>query len=434
MIYGAASYFAWLAVVVIGVAILPARWRASLLFGASLFALCTAGLRDFAIFVLVTVCAFAIATRGTKRAMWTCVGLLVAHLAGWKIYSYFSQTGDFWGPFGRGLPLGLSFYTLLLIGWAVRSRGRKTDLAELAAHVSFFPSFVAGPLQDWGAWNSQLPPKVRASDVELGLFRIALGLFKKRVIANTLSPFADTVFADPLLYDSPTVAWAAIAFTFQIWADFSAYSDIAIGSARLLGIRLEENFLSPYFSVSLGDFWRRWHRTLGLWLKEFVYLPLKQSGSFEARPYAALLATFLISAVWHGLGSTFLAWGLLHAAFLVLERVLETKGLATAPSWLRWIYVQGIVIVGWILFRSESLHESWEFLSAMSGNGMGRTLPWWGVACASVLCLVLQGGEAAVRRLRVPSWLAGICAGAFIVLTLVFARISQSHDFIYFRF
>jgi D-alanyl-lipoteichoic acid acyltransferase DltB (MBOAT superfamily) len=229
------------------------------------------------------------------------------------------------------LPVGISFYTFQALGYLIdvyRGRQRaEQNVLTYALFVTFFPQLVAGPIERTGSLLPQFKMNhaFNYQKVTAGLRLILWGLFKKVVVSDKLAMYVNAVYGSPSQYNSTTLVLATIFFAFQIYCDFSGYTDIAIGSAKALGFNLMKNFNNPYFAVSISDFWRRWHISLSSWLKDYVYIPLGGSRCKKGRHYFNLLATFGISGVWHGSGWHFIAWGLLHGVYQVLENILVER-------------------------------------------------------------------------------------------------------------
>lgn len=292
------------------------------------------------------------------------------------------------------LPVGISFYTfesLSILTDVYKGRYPAPRLREHALFVSFFPHLVAGPILR----GSELLPQLRALSgprppVPWGraLAFLSLGLFKKAVLADTLALYADPVFHAPTAYAAPKAWLAAVAFAFQIYYDFSGYSDMAEGSAALLGLRLKPNFRRPYAAVSLTDFWRRWHVSLSSWLRDYLYIPLGGSRHGAVRTYAALFTTMLLGGLWHGANFTFVAWGCFHGLGLGLERATGL-GATEAGGWrrpLRQAATFGVVLLGWVVFRSANLagagiflRQAWQGPWSFDGND-AFLAAWLGLA------------------------------------------------------
>jgi D-alanyl-lipoteichoic acid acyltransferase DltB (MBOAT superfamily) len=297
------------------------------------------------------------------------------------------------------LPVGISFYTFMGISYVVdtyRGETIPTSLERFAAYLSFFPHLVAGPIVRPHELIPQFdtPRDPRRVDTSRAFYLIATGLFKKVVIANYLAAnIVDEVFAAPSQHSSLEILIAVYAYAVQIYADFSGYTDIAIGIALLLGFRFPQNFDSPYAAVSLQDFWRRWHMTLSRWLRDYVYIPLGGNRRGLAISYRNLLLTMLLGGLWHGAGWTFVAWGGIHGIGLCLERWRRSRpGFVERPArglrltWQRLLTFH-VVCFAWIFFRSDSFESAWEMITGLA-DGWGEASP---LVTAGVVAAILVG-------------------------------------------
>ena len=259
------------------------------------------------------------------------------------------------------LPIGISFYTFQILSYVVDVRRGDVpparNLVDFAAYVSMFPQLIAGPIVryvDVAADLRRLNGDI--STAAAGARRFCMGLAKKVLLANTLASAADTAFGmtGSLNFGG---AWAGlIAYALQIYFDFSGYSDMAIGLGKMLGFSFPENFRYPYVSLSVKEFWRRWHLSLSTWFRDYLYIPLGGSRRGKGRTLLNLLIVFALCGLWHGANWTFLLWGLWHGIFLCLERLRFMKKLQEAlPKWVRWCYTALVVLLGWVLFRADSL-------------------------------------------------------------------------------
>jgi D-alanyl-lipoteichoic acid acyltransferase DltB (MBOAT superfamily) len=271
------------------------------------------------------------------------------------------------------LPIGISFHTFQALSYTIDVyRGQipvQRSLLRLWVYVLFFPQLVAGPIERAGRLLPQFD-EAHSPDpgaIVSGLKRILWGLVKKVVIADRLALLADAVFDSPGTGSGLGVLIGTYAFAFQIYADFSAYSDIAVGSARLLGFRLMENFDRPYFASSPADFWRRWHISLSTWFRDYVYIPLGGARHGKGRWTVAVMVTFLLSGLWHGASWTFVAWGAYHGAL-----VLASRGWEKIPSVLRVFVTFHLVTLGWICFRAPTFAAAQTLLVRLF------TGPWTG--------------------------------------------------------
>ena len=259
------------------------------------------------------------------------------------------------------LPIGISFYTFQILSYVIDVRRGDVpparNLVDFAAYVSMFPQLIAGPIVryvDVAADLRRLNGDI--STAAAGARRFCMGLAKKVLLANTLASAADTAFGMTGLLNFGG-AWAGlIAYALQIYFDFSGYSDMAIGLGKMLGFSFPENFRYPYVSLSVKEFWRRWHLSLSTWFRDYLYIPLGGSRRGKGRTLLNLLIVFALCGLWHGANWTFLLWGLWHGLFLCLERLSFMKKLQEAlPKWVRWCYTALVVLLGWVLFRADSL-------------------------------------------------------------------------------
>ena len=259
------------------------------------------------------------------------------------------------------LPIGISFYTFQILSYVIDVRRGDVpparNLVDFAAYVSMFPQLIAGPIVryvDVAADLRRLNGDI--STAAAGARRFCMGLAKKVLLANTLASAADTAFGmtGSLNFGG---AWAGlIAYALQIYFDFSGYSDMAIGLGKMLGFSFPENFRYPYVSLSVKEFWRRWHLSLSTWFRDYLYIPLGGSRRGKGRTLLNLLIVFALCGLWHGANWTFLLWGLWHGLFLCLERLSFMKKLQEAlPNWVRWCYTALVVLLGWVLFRADNL-------------------------------------------------------------------------------
>jgi len=273
------------------------------------------------------------------------------------------------------LPVGLSFFTLQAISYLIdvyRSNGDvRPKPLDVAVYISLFPQLLAGPIIRYRDIAAQICERViLMPDVICGVKRFIVGLGKKVLIANTMGAAADAVFDLPAGQITAGLAWlGAVSYTVQIYFDFSGYSDMAIGLGRILGFHYKENFNYPYLSSSITEFWRRWHISLSTWLRDYLYIPLGGNKRGGMRTYCNLLIVFFLCGLWHGASFTFVAWGLYHGIFLVLERSGRGKAIPQYFKPLQHLYTLLVVMVGWVIFRSESFSQCIAFVRALIGLG-----------------------------------------------------------------
>lgn len=338
------------------------------------------------------VAARAMARRESRAARrpWL-VASVVANLGLLAIFKYadFALTTAAWlsngawaaPALGLVLPVGISFYTFQSLAYTIDVyRGRESaepNAGRFFLYVLFFPQLVAGPIERSTALMPQLraEPRWDAGRAASGLLLILWGLVKKVVVADRLALFVDAVYGNPQGY-GPAALWlATYAFAFQIYGDFSGYSDIAIGSARLLGVDLMRNFRTPYASTSVTEFWRRWHISLSTWFRDYLYVPLGGNRRGETRTRINLLVVFLVSGLWHGAAWTFVVWGALHGLYVLAERVTGTardrlwsRSGAAVQRWRRplaLVVTFHAVVLAWVFFRADGFGDATTILGRM---------------------------------------------------------------------
>ncbi len=279
------------------------------------------------------------------------------------------------------LPVGISFYIFQSISYLVdiyrKDAPVQKSIKNLALYISMFPQLVAGPIVRYNSIAQDIERKREISfDVFiLGLKIFIIGLAKKVLIANQMAVIADTMFTQDAAYLTALNAWiGALAYTFQIYFDFSGYSDMAIGLGLMIGFKFPINFNYPYISYSITDFWRRWHISLSSWFRDYVYIPLGGNRVKISRMYLNLLIVFIITGIWHGANWTFLVWGLFHGFFLVLEKFTGLNKMEKYKPF-RWIITMVIVITAWVFFRADTIHDALLYIKAMFGfNSNGEML------------------------------------------------------------
>jgi len=468
---------------------LPRRWRNGLLFAASLLFYAW-GEQEVALVMLASIAgnygfgrwvhaALEAGRGGAARAAVALavtfnLGLLVVFkYAGFLVANANALLGGgAAGPLpdpGIELPIGISFFTFQALSYVVDVYRRDAPLqrnpVDFGLYIALFPQLIAGPIVRYRDIARQLASRV----VDLagfagGVRRFVVGLAKKVLIADTVGKAADRIF-DGVPGDELTtaLAWLAVAcYTLQIYFDFSAYSDMAIGLGRMFGLRFRENFDYPYVARSVTEFWRRWHVSLSTWFRDYLYVPLGGNRRGALRTYRNLLIVFVLCGLWHGASWTFLAWGAYHGAFLILERVGARRALERAPSPLRRVYLLLVVMVGWVFFRAETFGQAGAFLRAMAGLAGGDPvlhptamylLPdvAWALGLGALgstpvlrrAALLLGGREGASEGaglradLALPAAVGVACDLSLVVLLLVsmaFMAAVTSNPFIYFRF
>ena len=362
------------------------------------------------------------------------------------------------------LPVGISFYTFQTLSYTIDVyRGKKEperNLVVFALYVAFFPQLVAGPIERSTRLLPQFYEKMEFDyeRVKNGLLLMAWGFFKKVVIADRLAIYVNQVYGSPGDFSGPVLLLATYFFAFQIYCDFSGYSDIAIGAAQVMGYRLMLNFNRPYFSKSISEFWKRWHISLSSWFRDYLYIPLGGNRVARWRWYANLFIVFLVSGLWHGANWTFVVWGGLHGSYLLISIwtdgfrafVRRKIGLEKHPALKKAIRVAvtfHLVLFSWIFFRAQSLTEAlfiirnifsnWQWPALMTVPGFGLTEIIFAVASIFVMESVhlLQRGTA-IRDLlgRQSTGLRWAVYFLLVMAILLFGAYDNSRAFIYFQF
>jgi len=345
------------------------------------------------------------------------------------------------------LPMGISFYTFQTMSYTIdvyRGDRAERNLLNFAVFVSCFPQLVAGPIVRSKTLLPQLrrPQSFARADVSMGVFRLFRGLFKKMVIADTLALYVDLVFADPTAYTGISAWIAMYAYAFQIYMDFSGYSDCAIGIGHLLGLRFPENFNNPYLARSPSEFWKRWHMTLSTWLRDYLYIPLGGSRLGRWFTLRNLLITMTLGGLWHGAAWTFVAWGFYHAILLIGQHFVRrrTKTLERPPLSIPVRIIQVVSMfhatcLGWVLFRAPNWDTAWSMLASLTDFSPaavhGKRIAIIVLACAMAHChpIFRKMGR---RFVQLPSAAQGVLAGACCWVLILINPGQQA--FIYFQF
>jgi alginate O-acetyltransferase complex protein AlgI len=471
--------FAFLPAVLLSCLAVPRGWRNGVLLAASLLFYAW-GEQEMVALTLVSIAgnyAFGLLVAGAagRPAARRWVGWATAfNLLLLVVFKYANFAGDnlnlALGALGLPqvelprilLPIGISFFTFHALSYVIDVyRGaapvQKNPLS-FALYIAFFPQLIAGPIVRYHDIAPQLSERsiTRAAFAQ-GVRRFIAGLGKKVLIANTAAEVADAVFGLSPADATPGLAWLGIAcYALQIYFDFSGYSDMAIGLAAMFGFRFPENFRHPYASLSITEFWRRWHISLSTWFRDYLYVPLGGNRGSAARTYRNLLIVFFLCGLWHGASWSFVVWGLFHGALLVAERAGGQRVLDALPAVVRRAYVLLAVLVGWVFFRSDTLGHALEYLGAMAGIGNAGAINaashYWNRALLLTFVFGVLGSAPLVpwlgerlERLRERGGWAGACGGAADALTQVallailalcatWLAAGTHNPFIYFRF
>ncbi len=390
------AFYGFLAFVLLVHYLLPARGRWAWLLACSYVFYAFLDVRFVAVLLggtlIAYVCGRLIKSSADERDrhgwMLAGAGVSLALLFGFRYISFFNGIlGSVAAALGLRwtlpapawfYPLGISFFTLQALSyiWDVFDGRVEAEhhFGHFALYMAFFPKLLSGPLERPAPFLQQIrqPQAFPYAKLDESLLRIGAGLLKKLVIADRLAAVADAVFAAPADFPAPKLLAGVLAFAFQVYIDFSAYTDIALGSAALLGFELSENFERPYFSASVTEFWRRWHITFSSWLRDYVFLPL-ETRDRRKKPRALwlslhILITFLASGLWHGANWTFIAWGGLHGLYQAVEQLTSKTRQRLEKHLPRAIFVIGtfiLISIAWVFFRADSLAAAGQVLSGI---------------------------------------------------------------------
>ena len=350
------------------------------------------------------------------------------------------------------LPVGISFYTFQTVAYTIDVYRRRIepekDLIDYGLYVAFFPQLVAGPIERASRLIPQIknPRRVTSEQVNTGIFLIIWGLFKKVVIADQLAITADRVFSGEVQGGAPTIVAGALAFTFQIYCDFSGYTDIARGVSKLLGFELMLNFRLPYFAKNPSDFWNRWHISLSTWIRDYLYIPMGGNRRGRTRAFLFLMIAMTLGGLWHGAAWTFVIWGAYHGALLVTYRLVDSSNrlpLLTEPggairSSFQITIMFILVVIGWVIFRAESVGQIATMLGRLTESDWGFSE--FGIVARFVFVLPLLAMQAFQYRsnnLSVvltinPVYQAGLYAA--LILGILMFGVTDASAFIYFQF
>lgn len=342
------------------------------------------------------------------------------------------------------LPMGISFYTFQSLSYTIDVYRDKASLSEsfldFALYVSFFPQLVAGPIIRSSQFLPQLTEnrEVSAKDVLCGMDQVFRGFAKKIILADTLSVYVDAVYAAPEHYGALNHLLAIYAYAFQIYFDFSGYSDIAIGTARILGLRVPENFRSPYVACGPADFWTRWHISLSTWLRDYLYISAGGSRRGRLFTYRNLFITMLLGGLWHGAAWNFVIWGAFHGIWLAIHRSLfRDRTIFRVPRLVSVVFTFHLVCLGWIFFRAQSL----DVILIVLRNLGNFDLPVYWISIEVVFCILLGfashylGGIRLLQQVWANTFF-GIKAAWYVVIVIgmFLFRVTAESQFIYFQF
>ena len=461
MLFNSPGFFLFLLATLVLFYVFPRGWRRPLLLLASYFFYASWNRRFIPLLLSLTIidyfCAlWIVRTEARKRkiALMISVGANLAFLGFFKYYNFLASNVALFSDRPENafylkivLPLGISFHTFQSISYVVDVyRGEQQPIRnflDYAVFIAFFPQLVAGPivrareffvdLFDWHA------PAME--DIQRGIFMVFIGLAKKMALADQFAKVADSYFNDVASHPGGIPAWTGtVAFALQIFFDFSGYTDIAIGTAKLFGFHFPTNFARPYLATSITDFWHRWHMSLSRWLRDYLYIPLGGNRHGELMTYRNLMLTMLLGGLWHGASWNFMFWGGYHGMLLSLERMYRgrIRNVAVWQNPLRALLTFALVCVGWVFFRAKSFTDSVYVLNQMFTNVQGSSLllhrHYAMIAVTLVIALMQERWQVIDEIIEGPRWVQAIAFGSIAVAIECFGVIDQTIPFVYFQF
>ncbi len=406
-----------------------------------------------------------------KVYLWCSLIVNLGFLAFFKYFNFFIDSfEDAFSLFGTQLeasrlniilPVGISFYTFQTLSYTIdiyRGKLKPTkDPIAFFAFVSFFPQLVAGPIE---RATNLLPQFLSQRKFEYakaadGMRQILWGLFKKIVIADNCAVYVNEIFANHTDYSGSTLFLGAVLFAFQIYGDFSGYSDIAIGTARLFGFNLMKNFAFPYFSRDIAEFWRRWHISLSTWFRDYLYIPLGGSRAGKLKSIRNVFIIFLVSGFWHGANWTFIIWGFIHAVFFIpiflakknrrnMDTVAMHSFFPTIDEFLKMVFTFFIVVLAWVFFRADNITQAGNYLLGIFDSSF-FSLPQilspkpemlYTIVCIAFMCMTewffrnKEHGLEIAKLSKLSRWSMYVFVGVLIISFGNFAK----NEFIYFQF
>ncbi|MGA2879637.1 MAG: MBOAT family O-acyltransferase [Bryobacteraceae bacterium] len=465
MLFNTPQFFAFLAIVLILFYTAPRSWRKYTLLAASYFFYMSFIPKFILLLVSLTAIDYTAARwisrtespRSRKVALVVSLAANLGLLGFFKYYNFFAANighllHEPSGAFALSiiLPLGISFHTFQSMSYVIdvyrEEQEPITNPIDYALFISFFPQLVAGPIVRAREFFGDLYHWRRPSsdDVLRGLLLLFLGLAKKMVMADQFAQIANGYFRDVSRETGAVAAWSAvIAFGIQIYFDFSGYTDMAIGMAKLLGFHFPINFRRPYLASSITDFWHRWHISLSRWLRDYLYIPLGGNRRGRFRTYANLMLTMLLGGLWHGASWNFVVWGGYHGALLSFERIFRGKRSAEPARWTMFYPLQaaitfGLVMIGWVFFRATTFHDSLYVLHQMFFVPDGRLLiPLWQMELAlmTLLLALFEEKKDWFEKLTLgPAWAYGAVCAILLLSVELIGFTEAAVPFVYFQF
>ena len=389
MVFSSLTFlYAYLPIVLAVYFLVPMRWRNFVLLVVSLFFY---GWGE-PVYVLIMIASIIINwlfgktiakyrksdRKKAKTALILCMVFNLALLGFFKYWDFLAENLNHLGlylirPLHLGLPIGISFYTFQTMSYPIDLYRFDTDpqdsLVSFGAYVCMFPQLIAGPIVRYTDIAKQLNRRrLSANKFYDGIKRFMVGLSKKVLLANSAGQVYEAIAALPAANQSAVTAWiGAICYTFQIYYDFSGYSDMAIGMGKMLGFDFLENFNYPYISKTITEFWRRWHMSLSYWFRDYVYIPLGGNRCGLQRQIFNIMVVWLLTGFWHGASWNFVLWGVFYGIVLILEKLFLLKWLKRAPNWVGHVYTMVLVILNWVIFANTDLAKGFAYIGAMFG-------------------------------------------------------------------
>lgn len=461
--------FVFLAVFLVIYHLTPARLKNIVLLVASL-AFYAWGAPKFLFILLASlVLNFYIVRSMSRQEQRRKVGLVLSLILNLGLLAYFKYANFFVDNLNNllsaanlkpvpwmevALPIGISFFTFQSLTYTIdvyrRVHAPLRHLHDYLLYILMFPQLIAGPIVRFNTIADDIVDRRHNDTIDnklYGMYRFALGLAKKVLIANILGAQVDQFYALPHEQVTGTIARiAALAYSFQIYFDFSGYSDMAIGLGYLLGFKFPENFDNPYTSQSVSEFWRRWHMTLGAWLKDYLYIPLGGNRKGTARTYFNLAVVFLVCGIWHGAGWNFLVWGIWHGLFIISDKLFLNRLLSKTPKLLRVLLTFTVVTIGWIFFRNDLFGDAVFYIGKLFDfhhTAANLTAEFTTMLCLAILFSFLtlskfgQKAQDLCYATERPEWqhyITFVCAMILMVASAAYLSASGFNPFIYFKF
>lgn len=467
MIFSSVAFFIFFAVVLLYLSLVKSdRAKKVFLFAASLFFYGYWDYRFVALMLFSIVFDYFVGIKlneapsepARKRLLVASLCVNLGILGFFKYFNFFIETANaLVAPFGWHLgalhiilPIGVSFYTFQSMSYAIDVYRRKIepcrDFLEYGFFVSFFPQLVAGPIVRAVDFLPQVKRKIEITpgNFVIGGQQFLMGMVKKLLIADNLAYYVDFVYGNPSAFNSGTLWLATIAYSIQIFADFSGYTDMAIGVAKCLGFDLCKNFDMPYISRNITEFWRRWHISLSTWLRDYLYISLGGNRVGKFKQYRNLMLTMLLGGLWHGASWNFVIWGALHGLGLVVHKLFAER-VKPSGNWLAgvvsWLATYLFVILAWVFFRAQTFADSMAFFRIMFNPAHQGIAYYYQpllffiipvVVIAHLIGMYLENQKAAPRVYRFS--FASAFVFAFVLLGLYFFSPLNSSPFVYFQF